>query len=159
MEDSVRLVGQAFSTLGVRAPKRINFRLQRQLRGYKRLDPAPTRIKPIPWRALQEANRISQTVAGTQQELALTDLMWIAYYFLLWPGKYLHTSSEHAFCLTDVIFRIEGVEYNATAAPIALIQHATFAGLAFTEQNNGVKGEMIGLAPSGDMQACAVRSL
>ena len=73
VEDAIRSVGQAFSALGApdpreSAPNRIDFRLQRQLRGYKRHDPAPTRVRPIPWQALQEATRIATSPAGTQRE-------------------------------------------------------------------------------------------
>ena len=85
--------------------------------------------------------------------------MWIAYYFLLRPGEYLHTTSEHAFRMEDVIFRIHDVEYSAATTPLDQLDLATFAGLTFTEQKNGVKGEVIGLTLSGDDLACAVRAL
>ena len=164
VEDALRSVGQAFSALGAPDPResstnKIDFRLHRQLRGYKREDPAPTRVRPIPWGALQEAQRIATSPAGTQRELALTDLMWLAFYFLLRPGEYLHTTTEHAFRLQDILLRVADVDYSATTIPIPLLDQVTFAGLTFTEQKNGIKGEVIGLTPSGDPHACAVRAL
>ena len=157
-------MGQAFSALGApdpreSAPSRIDFRLQRQLRGYKRTDPAPARVRPIPMVALHEAQRIATSNIGTAREHALVDLMWIAFYYLLRPGEYLKTTSEHAFTLADVTFRHQLVEHKATHISLALLPHTTYAGLTFTEQKNGVKGEVIGLTLSGDPQACAVRAL
>ena len=164
VEDALRSIGQAFSALGAPdprevAPNKIDFRLQRQLRGYKRQDPAPTRVRPIPTLALQEAQRIASSPSGTSREHALADLMWLAYFFLLRPGEYLHTSSEHAFRLEDIVFRSQGHDYPATTVPLEILKDVTFAGLTFNEQKNGVKGEIIGLTLSGDPDACAVRSL
>ena len=86
--------------------------------------------------------------------------MWIAYYFLLRPGEYLYTATEHAFRLQDVVLlRTPGGDCNATTIILAQLSDITFAGLTFTEQKNGVKGEIIGLTPSGDPQACGVRAL
>ena len=85
--------------------------------------------------------------------------MWIAYYFLLRPGEYLYTSSEHAFKLEDISLRSHGLDQPATTIPLDAIDNVTFAGLTFTEQKNGVKGELIGLTRSGDPQACAVHAL
>ena len=164
VEDALRSVGQAFSALGApdpreAAPNKIDFRLQRQLRGYKRQDPAPTRVRPIPTIVLHAAYRIAVSPSGTARELALADLMWLAYYFLLRPGEYLHTSSEHAFRLEDIVLRADGVDYPAATIPLEVLDMVTFAGLTFTEQKNGVKGEIIGLTRSGDPAACAVTAL
>ena len=164
VEDALRSIGQAFSALGAPdpreiAPNKIDFRLQRQLRGYKRHDPAPTRVRPIPSAALQEAQRIATSTSGMAREHALADLMWLAYYFLLRPGEYLYTSSEHAFRLEDIVLRVHGSDHPATTIPLELLDGVTFAGLTFNEQKNGVKGEIIGLTRSGDPNACAVLAL
>ena len=164
VEDAVRSVGQAFSALGApdpreSAPNRIDFRIQRQLRGYKRGDPAPARVRPIPMASLREAQRIADSTIASARERALADLMWIAFYYLLRPGEYLKTTSEHAFTLSDILVRHHQTEYKATHIPIALLPQITYAGLTFNEQKNGVKGEVVGLTPSGDSQACAVRAL
>ena len=85
--------------------------------------------------------------------------MWLAYYFLLRPGEYLYTSSEHAFRLEDIVLRVHGSDHPATTIPLELLEGVTFAGLTFNEQKNGVKGEIIGLTRSGDPNACAVLAL
>ena len=164
VEDALRSVGQAFSALGASdpresAPNKIDFRLQRQLRGYKRNDPAPARVRPIPWPALREAQRIALSSAGTEKECTLVDLMWIAYFFLLRPGEYLYTTGEHAFRLQDIVLRIGSVDHNATNVNLEQASESNFIGLTFTEQKNGVKGEIIGLTPSGDPWACAVKAI
>jgi len=53
MEGALRAVGQAFSTLGGLDPRltangKLDIRLSRQLSAYKKEDPPPHRVKPIP---------------------------------------------------------------------------------------------------------------
>lgn len=53
VEDALRAVGQAFSTLGCVDPRltasgKLDIRLSRQLSAYKKEDPPPHRVKPIP---------------------------------------------------------------------------------------------------------------
>ena len=53
VEDALRSVGQTFSGVGTSDPRLnasgdIDFRLQRQLSCYKKQDPPPNRVKPVP---------------------------------------------------------------------------------------------------------------
>jgi len=53
VEDALRFVAQAHTMLGHTDPRKTFLgetdpRLARQLKGYKRADPPPTRVKPIP---------------------------------------------------------------------------------------------------------------
>jgi hypothetical protein len=64
VEDALRSVGQTFACLGTADPRLnthgdIDFRLQRQLRAYSRLDPPPHRVKPIPLRLIHAATHVS----------------------------------------------------------------------------------------------------
>ena len=43
--------------------------------------------------------------------------------------------------------------------PIEQVQQAHFASLTFTNQKNGVHGEVIGLARSGDPYVCPVQAI
>ena len=52
-------------------------------------------------------------------------------------------SADHPLAYNDVFV-------NLTTAPIEQIQQARFASLTFTNQKNGVRGEVIGLARSGN---------
>ncbi|KAL3823338.1 hypothetical protein ACHAXA_010473, partial [Cyclostephanos tholiformis] len=54
---------------------------------------------------------------------------------------------------------IEVIKRIAVSAPSEQIRQARFASLTFTTQKNGVRGEVIGLACSGDPFLCPVKAL
>ncbi|KAL3815966.1 hypothetical protein ACHAXA_008925 [Cyclostephanos tholiformis] len=107
VEDYIRGVAQTFLHVGATDPRlntahTIDFWLQRTLKAWKTMDPAPLRVKPIP---------------------------------------------------------IEVIKRIAVSAPSEQIRQARFASLTFTTQKNGVRGEVIGLACSGDPFLCPVKAL
>ena len=84
----------------------------------------------------------------------------LAFFFLLRPGEYTATASDTTpFRLLDVTLFIGGRRLNTLTASIADLQAATFATLTFTNQKNGVKGEVIGLSRSTDTVLCPVLSM
>lgn len=164
VEDAIRSIAQTFKALGTPDPRHdasgsIDFRLQRMLRGYKRQDPPPNRVKPIPVNILHTLVK-----AVTEQDLvppkAVADMITIAFFFLLRPGEYLGSSKDTTpFALQDVEFHVGRQRYPARTATIAQIRPATFVTLEFTTQKNGVKGEVVGLSASGDPHFCPVKAL
>jgi hypothetical protein len=95
-EDAVRSVGQAFSSLGAPDPRlnhigQMDFRLQRTIAGWRKLDSPPTQKKPVPRRVLLKASRLA-LLRGRPRDLAIMDLMWMGFFFLLRPGGYLYTT-------------------------------------------------------------------
>ena len=91
--------------------------------------------------------------------LAIADMISPAFFFLLRPGEYTGTNSEMSlFYFCDVQLFVGGRHLQLQTAPEVEIQSATFATLTFTTQKNGVRGEVIGLSRSVNLQLCPVLS-
>ncbi len=82
----------------------------------------------------------------------------IAFFFLLCPGEYTD-NNNHPFRLQDVQLFIGPTRLNIAAASIKQLRQARFASFTFTTQKNGVRGEVIGLACSGDPYLCPVKAI
>jgi hypothetical protein len=160
-------VGQAFAAMGAHDPRlakfgsQLDYRLRSQFRGWKRIDPPAKRKRPVPIRVLQAFSKGAWTTRR-RRDVAMSDLQWLGFYFLLRPSEYLRTGPHniHAFCLSDVFFRDQnGVEFAATDMPLLAIRNATQVGLHFTLQKNGVAGETIWLhaLAQGPTHQCPVR--
>jgi hypothetical protein len=77
-------------------------RLSRLLQSFRKADPPPSRLQPIPLGVLHEACAIAHAAADVSS-LAAADLIWIAFFFLLRPGEYTENSEDsHPFTLQDV---------------------------------------------------------
>jgi hypothetical protein len=91
---------------------------------------------------------------------AITDMIIIAFFFLLCPGEYTGMVLDTCpFHLTDVQFWIGSLHSNASTLPLSDLIHITFAMLMFTNQKNGVRSEVIRLGHSGDPLFCPVLAL
>lgn len=164
VEDALRSVGQTFAQLGSPDPRftdqgRMDFRIQRQLAAYKKKDPPPKRVKPVPVQVIHWI--MAAALIGNQAEnLAVADMVALAFFFLLRPGEYTGTASETTpFALQDVALFHGMRRLDLATATNADLQTATFATLEFTSQKNGVRGEVIGLGRSGHSNLCPVLSL
>ena len=161
VEDSLRNVGQTFTSLGSDDPRltrqgQIDFRLRRQLKAYTKEDPPPDRVKPVPRTVIQHIMAIA--VAGNDPGVkAIADMIAIAFFYLLRPREYTASKSETTpFALRDVQLSSGNRRLcQATATDQALLS-ATFASYTFTTQKNGVRGEVIGLGRSGNPHLCPV---
>ena len=84
----------------------------------------------------------------------------LAFFYLLRPGEYTSGPSESTpFTLADVQLFIGNTRLDITTAPFAMLHRATFGTLEFTNQKNGVRGEVIGLGKSGSATFCPVHVL
>jgi hypothetical protein len=165
VEDALQAIGQAFTTLGKKDPRlqplgKLDFRLSRQLSAYKKQDPPPTRVKPIPF------PMIAQTVdlccaANTPANPTIADMLLLGFYFLLCPGEYTFTDNEDAapFQYCDVHLLIHSHHLNHYTCSDEELQCITYIGLEFTNQKNGVHGELVGLGKSGHPTWCPVHAL
>ena len=164
VEDALRSVAQTFAALGAKDPRKdahgaIDFRIQRQLRSYAKADPPPHRVKPLPPRVF-EAVLVTAIADANVANLAIADMIAIAFFFLLRPGEYTATASDTTpFRLCDVQLSIGGLHIHIPTADDATLSTATFATLTFTNQKNGVRGEVIGLGRSGNAALCPVTSI
>ena len=127
---------------------------------YKKQDPPPHRVKPIPIRVLRRIALLAERSA-LQFDKSVSDMITIAFFFLLRPGEYTDTNSESTpFTLQDVqLFYGPHQRIDLRTATDAQLRNATYATLTFTTQKNGVRGEVIGLARSGDPLLCPVMAL
>ena len=164
VEDYVRHVAQTFLQVGGHDPRltsahSIDFRLQRTLKAWKTTDPAPLRVKPIPITVIRRIATLAQTtMAADTTFCSIADMIVIAFFFLLRPGEYTD-NNNNPFRLADVQLFIGDTRINLSTAPLEQVQQARFASLTFTNQKNGVRGEVIGLARSGDPYVCPVQAI
>ena len=94
------------------------------------------------------------SIAGN---IAIAQMIGIAFYFLLRPGEYTATASDTTpFRLQDVQLFLGPMRLNVMTTPIHHLRLASFATLTFTTQKNGIAGEVIGLGRSGHNQFCPV---
>jgi len=166
VEEALRAIGQTLSGLGFPDPRfpstgggKLEFRLRRQLAGYQRADPAPSRVKPIPIAVLQFAAATAAS-QNTPFSLTLVDMLILAFFFLLRPGEYVSSSSADAapFRFANVHLFCGNRKLHLERASDQELWSATFVGLEFTNQKNCVKGEIIGLGRSGSDLWCPVRA-
>jgi hypothetical protein len=153
-EDYVRHVAQTFLNLGADDPRlnsafKIDFRLQCTLAAWKITDPAPLRVKPIPISVIRRIAVMATSDTGDDTYHAAADMVIIAFFFLLRLGEYTD-NDKNPFRLTDTQLFIGDTRLQLLTAPTEELCRARFASLTFTSQKNGVRGEVIGLACSGD---------
>jgi hypothetical protein len=143
VEGALRAIGQTLATLGLYEPRlqasgKLDLRLQRQLAAYKKENPPPSRVKPIP-----------------------LPMLILGFYFLLRPGEYAYTDNTEAspfhLCNVHLLHGIHRLDiYTASDHDLA---STTTVALEFTNQKNGVRGELVGLARSGHPRWCPVLAI
>jgi hypothetical protein len=137
----------------------IDFRIQRQLRAYKKEDAPPKRVKPIP--ILIIIYILAQAYGDQRKdpELAIADMITIAFFFLLHPGEFTGTMLDDTpFRLQDVGLYIGPRKLDLTRASDAELDSATSVSYTFTTQKNGVKDEKVVQGPSGNGLCCPVKA-
>jgi hypothetical protein len=91
--------------------------------------------------------------------MAISDMVILAFFFLLRPGEYTGTSSNTTpFALRDIQLFIGRSRVPLLTCPEPLLAATTFGTLEFTTQKNGVRGEVIGLG-STPAYFCPVKAL
>ena len=154
-EDYLRSISQMFLAVGKRDPRlnsqnQTDFNLLRMLKAYSKKDPPPNWVKPVPIMVLR---RIFTVASNTNDwtTTAIADMIGLAFFFLLRPGKYTDSPSNTSpFWFSDVQMWIGMQRLNLQTASEAQFQNATFCSLTFRDQKNLVQGEVIGLGHSGD---------
>jgi hypothetical protein len=165
VEGALCAIGQAFSTLGFQDPRltvsgKLDFRLSRQLSAYKKTDPPPHRVKPIPFPIIAHATDLCHT-ANTPYTNTLADMLILGFFFLLRPGEYAATDNPDStpFLFQDVHLLFNARRLHPFTASDAELHQVNFIALEFTNQKNGVHGELIGLGRSGHPRWCLRHSL
>jgi hypothetical protein len=116
-------------------------------------------VKPVPLAILRHVLSAA-ILSATIDSLAISDMIVMAFFFLLRPGEYTATPSDTTpFRMCDVQLFIGPVRIDPATADEQSLWSATFASLTFTNQKNSVRGEIIGLGRSGDPQFCPVLTI
>jgi hypothetical protein len=87
----------------------------------------------------------------SEEEMAIADMITIAFFFLLLSGEYTITlSDDAAFKMQDVVLYIQGCKVDLFAANTDEVKSATSASYTFTTQKNGNRNEKMVQGLSGD---------
>jgi hypothetical protein len=163
-EDAVRVMGQAFAQLGAAdirkdAFSEIDFCLTHQFRCYKKEDAPPSRVKPAPILIVIFILHQAYASNSSKDRKAISDLITIAFYFLLRLGEYTGTiSNDTSFCLQEVELHVHDRLLDTLTATLDDLTATTTLFLTFTTQKNGTKGEVIMHGLSGDTLACPIKA-
>jgi len=112
-------------------------------RSYRKEDPPPERVKPVPIQLLFHA-ATAVALRSNPFLAAVLDLLIIGFFFLLRPGEHVYSNdNNHPFRLMDVSFQSPFGIYNATTVTAAELAQCTRVHLEFTTQKNQEKGEAI----------------
>ena len=121
-------------------------RLERQIEGYKRQDPAPIPKLAVPVSIAAHASKYAQAATTSKQE-ATADLTNIAFYYLLRVGEYTYTSQNQRkrtqqFRACDITFWNNNQPIPITA-PLQRLLQADAATMKISNQKNGTRGQLI----------------
>jgi hypothetical protein len=125
VEDSLRVVGQAHARLGGPDPRKdnfgaIDFIIQRQIKSYHKVDDPPRRVKPIPVTIILYILAQAFGVPRSDEDLAIADMIAIAFFFLIRPGEYTGTTADDTpFRLEDVALHIRDRRLDVLTASTA----------------------------------------
>ena len=165
-EAYVRAVAQAFLAIGEDDPRlnsahKTDYRLARMWAGWKKEDPAPDRVKPVPISVLRHLALVAQSTPpgpGVEKMRATVDMIILAFFFLLRPGEYTDAPSPDAapFRLSSVQLAIGGRRLDLARERDTVLMLAQTVSLTFDNQKNGVRSEVIRQGRSGDPYLCPV---
>ena len=167
VEDAVRHVAQAFTRVGAVDPRlntfgEVDYRLHALFHSWKKSDPPPLRVKPLPLLVLRHAHRLAASTPSTSPTHVAGDCLLLAFYFLLRPGEYSgtpQTDADDLFCVQDTGVWIGHRRLDPLLCPPDDLLAATFVTITFTTQKNGVRGETLGHGRSSHLTLCPVAAL
>ena len=95
----------------------------------------------------------------------IIDLIIVAFWWLLRPAEYLHSTTpearSQAFTFGHIHLTMAGKVYPAPTAPLndSNISSIEFSSLEFDDQKNAVRGEQVGHKPTNDPLLCPCKAL
>ncbi len=131
VEDYLRSVAQAFLAMGSEDPRlntagKTDFRIARMIAAWKKEDPPANRVKPIPIQVIRRIALIAQSLPDNSHTLrATTDMIIIAFFYLLRPGEYTDSPSDTTpFTFGDVQLLLGHQRLDLLTCSIALLKEA-----------------------------------
>ena len=87
-------------------------------------------------------------------------MLTLGFFFLLRPGEYASSDNPEStpFRLIDIHLRHIDTRLDHLRVPLQVLHTANFVCLEFTNQKNGVRGELIGMGRSGTPAFCPVQA-
>ena len=134
-EDYLRHVGQTFQRVGAPDPRKkgdsIDFCLTCMIAAFKKADPPPHRVKPIPIKVIRSIAGIARLSSCTFS-IAVADMIMIAFFYLLRPGEYTASPSDtqpfnfrsvqlfvgHRSLISSLILRPNCLNLNLPCSPL-----------------------------------------
>ena len=111
----------------------------------------PSCVKSIPVEGLRQLACVA-TASNDPDLQAVTDMIIIAFFFLLWTREYTGTKSDSSpIRLSDVMFSVGRTLFDTATATDNELSAAVLVICLFTTQKNGVRGEKIGHGVTGDL--------
>ena len=99
-------------------------------------------------------------MASRDEELmVISDMITIAYFFLLRPGEYTSSKTTTPFSLQDAGLYCGGQRFGALTSSEHAIRSSTNSSLEFTKQKNTVRSEVIAHGASTDPVVCPTAAL
>ena len=164
VSDYLTSVGQRFTNLGADDPRlnkfgKIDFRLSRQSRCWRKQDKPSVRVKPLPVSVIMAVLMYGIITRPTMENESVANMICIAFFYCMRPGEYTGTTTdEQAFVLDDIAFYIGLRRLDNELCSDLELEAATQTTYCFTEQKNQHKGDVIAHATSGDMLCCPVKA-
>jgi hypothetical protein len=118
-------------------------------------------VKPVPFTLVRHCSNVARK-SGNLFEIAVADLITIAFFYLNRPGEYAQSTSasrSSPFRACDVLFQVGTRLLDTFLASFAELEAASFAMLVFTDQKNAVRGEKIGHGRTRDSYVGPVKAL
>jgi hypothetical protein len=149
VEDALRAVDQAFARVGSSDVRKdlhgnIDFRIQHKIRGYKLEDSPPKLGTPIPISVILFILAQAYGVSQNDDTQAIADMIAIAFFFLLRPGKYTGTTSNARPSRLQDVHSYIGTRYLHTVlCTDADINAARSFLYIFITKKNGIRNEKI----------------
>ena len=94
----------------------VDFRISRIIPTWKKEDPPPNLVKPVPIQVIRCITFLAQSAAD-QHYIAIANMIIIGFFYLLRPGESDSSSESTTFRLVDVQLYIVQTHLNILKAP------------------------------------------
>jgi hypothetical protein len=116
-------------------------------------------VKPIPIIIIIYILAQAYDNHRSDSDLAVANMIVIAFFFLLRPGEYMGTTSDDApFRLQDVNLYIGDRKLDSATASLAELDAATSVSYKFMTHKNGIRDKKLVQGHSGSGLCCPVKA-
>jgi hypothetical protein len=158
VEGVICAVGQTLASMGAPDPcltpaGKHEFHLGRLFAAYAKKDGPPVHVKPVPIQVIQHTLALA-TTSPSADNLAMANMILIAFFFLMQPGEQTVTKDNTPFKLHNIQLHVGAHRYNATTIPLHLLPSASFVTYTYDTQKNQLHNKATGLGHSSIGGCC-----